>query len=106
MKIPPPGYVPQSLDQFTDDEVRELALAYLDLNRLLLEGIDACETNTCVVGWSGRGYTVNGHGHTDRPKCNCVVVWDPLRQAQVWLNGSIDGSCGHPSTGTLHGEHT
>lgn len=34
--------------------------------------------------------------------CNCVVVWDPVREEHVWVNGSLRGDCGHPPSGTPH----
>lgn len=31
--------------------------------------------------------------------CGCLVIWDELSERRVWVSGSTDGSCGHPSTG-------
>jgi len=46
-----------------------------------------------------------GHGDADEATaCNCLVTWDPIRERHVWLNGSLDGSCGHPVSGTPAGE--
>lgn len=33
-------------------------------------------------------------------RCNCIVIWDLLNERHVWINGSLDGRCGHPPTGT------
>lgn len=32
--------------------------------------------------------------------CNCLVVWDPIKETHVWVSGTLNGSCGHPATGT------
>ena len=50
-----------TLEGLTDEQVTELAQAYLDLLALMNNALRECETDWAFFRWNGRGYEITGH---------------------------------------------
>lgn len=46
------------------------------------------------------GHIVVKMERIDPTDCNCLVTYDPIKEYHVWVNGSFNGLCGHPVTGS------
>jgi hypothetical protein len=45
----------------TDEQIRELATAYLDLLSTMTSALRACDHGYGFFSWSGRGFEITGH---------------------------------------------
>ena len=64
MRMPSSEAVWPNIESMNDSEVRELAVAYLDLLRSMVEALEACETGYGFFDWSGQGFNITGHPPT------------------------------------------
>lgn len=53
--------VPSGIDGMTQAEIEELAAAYLDLLRTMMDALESCDTGYGFFSWSGRGFAITGH---------------------------------------------
>lgn len=59
--LPDSRDISQDIEGLADGQVRDLALAYLDLLRLMTESLEACTTGYGFFSWNGSGFTITGH---------------------------------------------
>lgn len=55
----------RDLEGLSDEQVRELATAYLDLLILMTDALRECETGYGFFSWSGQGFHITGHPPED-----------------------------------------
>ena len=49
------------IEQMTPEQIRECAVAYLDLLGLMTDALNECETGYGFFWWNGRGFQITGH---------------------------------------------
>lgn len=65
MMPPDPSTIPHDLDGLAEDEVRELATAYLHLIGLMTTALHECTTGHAYYWWNGHGFQITGHPPDD-----------------------------------------
>ena len=63
--MPPSSSVTPGVAGMTPEQIKELAEAYIDLLKLMVESLEECETGWGFFSWSGQGFDITGHPPAD-----------------------------------------
>ena len=61
MAKPPSSKAMPNVGELAEGEVHELAEAYLDLLKLMVEALEECAIGYGFFSWNGRGFEITGH---------------------------------------------